>query len=66
VGRSLYRYGYYYCTKCGKYVKAEELFRDRRGKLRHRFCGQLVRTQPKRPKKKPTFDKPVVIQVRRW
>ena len=61
MGRSPYKLGYYWCSRCGRYVKALECFRDLHGYLRHKECGSRVRTSPKRVRSSKKPIKPMII-----
>jgi len=59
MGKSLYKLGYYWCSRCMRYVQAYECYRDLHGYLRHRECSSRVRTSPKRSRSRCV--KPVII-----
>jgi len=63
-----YANGYYYCSKCQIWVKADDpkqVYYDRQGQPHHRYCGNRLRTRPKwiRQKDKPDFPRVTVTPV---
>lgn len=55
-GESRYENGEYYCSRCGVWVKAVELFLGRGGAFRRRVCGCRIRWKPRvNPPKKRRY-----------
>jgi len=61
MGKSLYKLGYYWCSRCRRYVKPLECFRDSYGYLRHKECGIRVRASPKKIRSSKRPVKPMII-----
>ena len=63
-----YANGYYYCSKCQIWVKADDpkqVYLDRLGQPHHTYCGNRLRTRPKwiRQKHKPKLPRVSVTPV---
>jgi hypothetical protein len=47
-----------YCGHCGKYVPfGDDMFRDKRGVLRHSECGSILRTGPHNKRRRKALRK---------
>jgi hypothetical protein len=48
-----------YCGHCGKYVPfGNNMFRDKKGALRHSECGSILRTRPHKKRGRKALRKP--------
>jgi hypothetical protein len=48
-----------YCGHCGKYVPlGGNMFRDKKGPLRHSECGSILRTSPHKKRGRKALRKP--------
>ena len=61
MGRSPYDHGYYWCSRCMRYVKPTECYRDSHGYLRHGECRARVRISPKKVRSDKRPIKPIIM-----
>lgn len=55
VVNSRYLRGLYYCSSCGRWLRADEVYPNHRGQLWCKYCGRRVRTKPEKTRYKFLF-----------